>query len=262
MLVAKFCDHLSLYRQSEICARGRGLKRSTLADQVGQSAALLRPPVDALKRHAMTGGLFARRAAVRRDSRAAVRYRYTADHRGEHPRARVAGFGGVLQADGYAGSNELYGTGCVAEAACRAHVRRKFHDIHAAGRSPMAQKALTRIAALYAIEASITRKPPDRRRHARQAEAAPLLDNLRSWLEITLTKVHGRGEVAVAIRYALTRWTALTRYVDHSAIPIDDKPVERAITPVASEERIGCSPVRTQAASGPPPSTALSSWPS
>ena len=139
----------------------------------------------------------------------------------------------MLQADGYAGFNGLYDTGRVAEAACWAHVRRKFIDIHAAGRSPIAQEALTCIAALYAIEASITGKPPDLRRHTRQAEVAPLLSDLRSWLETTLTKVPGRSDVAGAIRYALSRWTALTRYVDDGTIAIDNNPVERAIRPVA-----------------------------
>ena len=76
-------------------------------------------------------------------------------------------------------------------------------------------------------------KPPDLRRHARQAEAAPLLNDLRSWLETTLTKVPGRSDVAGAIRYALSRWTALTRYVDDGTIAIDNNPVERAIRPVA-----------------------------
>ena len=260
VLVAKFCDHLPLYRQSEIYGRaGVELERSTLADWVGQSAALLRPLVDALERHVMAGARLhaddtpvpvlapgtgktstGRLWAYLRDERPhagtaapAVRYRYTADRRGEHPRAHLAGFGGVLQADGYAGFNGLYDTGRVAEAACWAHVRRTFHDIHAAGRSPIAQKALTRIAALYAIEASITGKPPDLRRHVRQAQAAPLLHDLRSWLKITLTKVPGRGDVAGAIRYALSRWTALTRYVDDGTIAIDNNPVERAIRPVA-----------------------------
>ena len=139
----------------------------------------------------------------------------------------------MLQADGYAGFNGLYDTGRVAEAACWAHVRRKFHDIHAAGRSPIAQEALTRVTALYAIEAPITGKPPDLRRQVRQAEAVPVLGSLRSWLKTTLTKVPGRSDVATAIRYALSRWTALTRYVDDGTIAIDNNPVERAIRPIA-----------------------------
>ena len=260
VLVAKFCDHLPLYRQSEIYAReGVELERSTLADWVGQSAALLRPLMDALERHVVAGTRLhaddtpvpvlapgtgktstGRLWAYLRDERPhagtaapAVRYRYTADRRGEHPRAHLAGFAGVLQADGYAGFNGLYDTGRVAEAACWAHVRRKFHDIHAAGRSPIAREALTRIAALYAIEAPITGKPPDLRRQTRRAEAAPLLDRLRAWLDMTLTKVPGRSDVAVAIRYALSRWTALIRYVDDGTIAIDNNPVERAIRPVA-----------------------------
>ncbi len=159
-----------------------------------------------------------------------MRYRYTADRRGEHPRAHLTGFGGVLQADGYAGFNGLYDTGRVAEAACWAHVRRKFHDIHAAGNSPIALEALTRIAALYAIEAPITGKPPDLRRYTRQTEAAPLLDGLRSWLDITLTKVPGRSDVAGAIRYALSRWTALTRWLHGADLPAtseDQEPCRR-----------------------------------
>ena len=77
-----------------------------------------------------------------------MRYRYTADRRGEHPRAHLPGLAACCKPTAMLGSKGLYDTGRVAEAACWAHVRRKFHDIHAAGRSPIAQEALTRIAAL------------------------------------------------------------------------------------------------------------------
>ena len=138
-----------------------------------------------------------------------------------------------LQADGDAGFGSLYEGGGVVEAACWAHARRRFHDIHAAGTSPLAREALERIAALYAIEAGIDGKPPDLRRQVRQEHARPLLDGLKGWLEATRDRVSGRSDVAAAIRYALSRWTALTRYVEDGTIAIDNNPVERAMRPVA-----------------------------
>ncbi len=278
VLVAKFADHLPLYRQSEIYAReGVELERSTLADWVGQSATLLRPLVDALAAHVLagdrvhaddtpvsvlapgagktkTGRLWARLAkgSVRRsrmewqdegylrDERPhagqaapAVFYRYSPDRKGEHPRAHLAGFAGVLHADGYAGFEGLYQQGRVVEAACWAHVRRKFYDLHAARQSPVAAEALLRIRALYAVEDDVRGRPPDERRRARETRAGPLLEDMRAWLEATLRQASKRSDLAVAIRYALTRWTALTRYVGDGRIEIDNNPVERAIRPIA-----------------------------
>ena len=160
-------------------------------------------------------------------------YRYSADRRGEHPRAHLAGFCGVLHADGYAGFEGLYGAGRVVEAACWAHVRRKFFDLHAAGQSPVAAQALQRIRALYAVEDAIRGRPPDERRRVRQQQAAPLLNAMRTWLDDTLRRTSKRSDLAVAVRYALTRWAALTRYAADGRIEIDNNPVERAIRPIA-----------------------------
>jgi transposase len=260
VLVAKYADHLPLYRQSEIYARdGVELERSTLADWVGQSAVLLRPLVDALGRHVLAGDRVhaddtpvpvlapgagktktGRLWAYLRDERPyagaappAVLYRYSPDRRAEHPRAHLAGFAGVLHADGYAGFDGLYDSGRVVEAACWAHVRRKFFDLHAGGQSPLASEALERIKSLYAIETAVRGRPPDERRYLRRTRAGPLLADMRTWLETTLTRLSGRSDLAGAIRYALTRWTALTRYVDDGTIEIDNNPVERAIRPIA-----------------------------
>lgn len=261
MLVSKYCDHLPLYRQSEIYSRaGVVLERSTLADWVGQTSALLRPLVDALERHVMAGDrLYAddtpvpvlapgagktktgRLWAYLRDERPfastvppAVRYRYSPDRRAEHPRAHLAAFHGVLQADGYSGFDGLYANGRIAEAACWAHVRRYFYDIHiSAKQSPLAREALERIAALYTIEAAIFGKPPDERRRVRQSEARPLIEQMQAWFTDTLRRVPGRSDIAGAIRYALSRWDALTRYLDDGTLAIDNNPVERAIRPLA-----------------------------
>jgi len=258
VLTAKHCDHLPLYRQAEMFARqGIDLDRSTLADWVGQSAALLRPLVDALGAHVMaaerlhaddttvlvlapglgktkTGRLW----CYVRDDRPfggqappGVLYCYSPDRRSEHPRTHLAPFRGILQADGYAGYARLYEQG-VTEAACMAHVRRKFFDIHAATGSPLAQEALQRIGLLYAIEAEIRGQPPEARLAARQIRGAPLFDALRTWLEATQSRVSGRSELAAAIRYALTRWEALTLVLRDGRACLDNNAAERAIRPL------------------------------
>lgn len=259
VLVSKYADHLPLYRQSAIYAReGVDLERSTLADWVGQSSSLLRPLGEALARHVLaaaklhaddtpvpvlapgagrtkTGRLW---AYVRDDRPAAdetppaVLFRYSPDRKGQHPQTHLKGFRGVLQADAYAGFNALYGE-YVAEAACWAHVRRKFYDIAQAHPAPLAADALRRIAALYAIEADIRGQPPDRRKTARQARAAPRLAAFRVWLQTTLSQVSTKSALAAAIKYALAHWTALVRYVDDGRIEIDNNAAERAIRAVA-----------------------------
>jgi transposase len=259
ILVAKYADHLPLYRQSEIYAReGVDLARSTMADWVGRSASLLEPLVDALARH-VTGGdtLHADDTPVPvlapgagrtrtgrlwvyvRDERGhggsvppAALFRYAPDRKGERPVAHLSGFVGHVHADGYAGFNKLYGNR-IAEVACMAHVRRKFFDIHAANGSAVAREALDRIAALYAVEDDIRGAPPERRRSERQTRAGPLLQALRAWLEATLPKLSRKSDLAIAVRYALSRWQALGRYLDDGRLEIDNNAAERALRGVA-----------------------------
>jgi transposase len=258
VLVAKYADHLPLYRQAEIYARdGVELDRSTLADWVGQTARLVRPLVEAVGAHVMaaervhaddttvpvldpgggktkTGRLW----CYVRDDRPfagktppAVLYCFSPDRKGEHPRTHLAPFRGILQADGYAGYAGLYERG-VTEAACWAHVRRKFFDVHATTQSPAALEALQRIAALYAIEATIRGELPNARLAARQARSAPLFAELRAWLEKTLARIAGKSELAKAIRYALTRWDALTLVLRDGRACLDNNAAERAMRPM------------------------------
>jgi transposase len=164
---------------------------------------------------------------------AAVRYYYSADRRGEHPRHHLARFRGVLQADGYSGFGGLYDGDRIWEAACWAHVRRKFYDIDVAQQSPLAREAMERIGALYDIERQINGKPPDLRRQVRQTEARPLIEALHRWFTASLQRVSGRSDIAGAIRYALWRWQALTRYLDDGRLAIDNNAAERSIRPLA-----------------------------
>jgi transposase len=259
ILTAKYCDHLPLYRQAQIYAReGVELERSTMAEWVGGCAALIEPLTEALARYVFgaaklhaddtpvpvldpgrgktkTGRLWTyvrddRPAAS--DQPPAALFRYSPDRRGERPREHMASFTGTLQADAYAGFGHLYGER-IREAACWAHARRAFYELHQANPSPVAAEALERIGALYAIEAEIRGRPPDERVAIRQARAAPQLDALREWLRQTLARVSKKSELAKAISYVLSRWTALTRFRDDGRIEIDNNTAERALRAVA-----------------------------
>lgn len=260
VLVSKYADHLPLYRQSTIYARdGIEIDRSTMADWVGGSARLLTPLVDALGRHALGAGKLhvddtpapvlepgrgktktGRLWVYVRDDRPAgdttppaVWFRYSSDRKGTHPAEHLQHFAGILQADGYAGFDQLYGKGRIVEAACWAHARRKFYDLHKATGSPIAHEAIQRIGGLYDIEREIRGRLPDERRLERQARAGPLINELQQWLQSTLSTISVKSELASAIRYALTRWKALSRYVDDGRIEIDNNAAERALRDVA-----------------------------
>lgn len=265
VLIAKYCDHLPLYRQSEIYARdGVDLDRALLAEWVGKAAWLLDPLIEKIAGHVMAGDVIhaddtpvpvlapgsgktktGRFWVYLRDERLhsgpappAALYRYTPDRKGERCRHHLKNFTGHLHADGYAGFKELYEArggkpAAVTEIACWAHARRKFHDIHKATGSPVAHQALERIGALFAVERDIKGRPPDQRATARATYTRPLIDELGTWFDATLPKVSGRSELAGAIRYARARWPALTRYIDDGRLEISNNAVENAIRPLA-----------------------------
>jgi transposase len=259
VIVSKFADHLPLYRQSEIYARqGVEISRSTLAGWVGASSDLLAPLVDAIQKHVLAGRKLhaddtpmpvlspgngktktGRLWTYVRDDRPAgentapaVWFAYSEDRKGEHPRIHLESFRGALQADAFAGFHHLYGDD-IYEAACWAHARRKFHDIHVVHASPTTTEALARIGALYAIEDEIRGKPADLRLSIRQTRARPLLEGLRSWMEKALRSLSSKSETAGAIRYALSRWRALTRYTEDGLLEIDNSAAERSLRAVA-----------------------------
>jgi transposase len=141
-------------------------------------------------------------------------------------------FKGTLQVDGYAGFEQLVPTGIVL-AACWAHTRRKFYEVHQATGSPIASEALRRIGELYAIEGRIRGRSDELRRTIRRELAQPLVDTLKTWLAAELDRVPPRSPLADAIRYALVRWKALCLYLDDGRVELDTNTVERAIRPIA-----------------------------
>jgi transposase len=260
VVVAKYADHLPLYRQTQIYARqGIKLDRSTLADWTGRAAFLLKPVHDRLlETIKRSGKLFADETtapvldpgrgrtktgqlwAYARDDRPwggtdppAVAYVYAPDRKAERPMAHLAGFTGTLQVDGYGGYRALADTGAVELAFCWAHVRRRFYELAAAGPAPIAAETLERIKALYAIETEIRGKDPQMRRAIRQEQSLPLTSALEPWLRAKLETISQKTKLAEAIRYTLSRWAGLTRFLGDGRVEIDSNIVERAIRPLA-----------------------------
>lgn len=260
VLASKYAHHLPLYRQSEIYAHvGVELERSTLADWVGGASRLLEPLVEALRRYVMAAGKLhaddtpvpvlapgtgktktGRLWTYVRDDRPAgdravpaVWFAYSPDRKGEHPERHLANFSGTLQADAYAGFNAIYESGRIQEAACWAHVRRKFYDLEQAHSSPIAREALERIAVLYVIESEIRGRPPNERLEVRQDRARPRLESMHEWFEGCLTKLSRKSETTAAVKYALSLWSALVRYADDGRLEIDNNAAERALRAVA-----------------------------
>ena len=161
----------------------------------------------------------------------AVLYRYSPDRKGEHPSQHLERFRGILQADGYQGYARLYDRG-VTEAACMAHARRKFVDVYKSDKSPLANEALQRIAALYAIEATIRGRPAAARLAVRAEQSAPVFTDLRGWMEKTLPRISGKSDLAGAIRYTLSRWDALSLVLRDGRVCLDNNAAERAMRPI------------------------------
>jgi transposase len=260
--IAKYCDHIPLYRQSEIYARdGIELDRSLLADWNGKSAWLLEPLAQKMGEHVMAGGVIhaddtpvnvlapghgktktGRFWVYLRDERPhcgsappAVVFYYTPDRKGEHCRAHLASFAGHLHADGYSGFSQLYHRekgakpGPITEVACWSHARRLFFDVYDTNGSPIAKEALERIGLLFDIERPIAGQLPDVRQRIRAQSAKPRLDELAAWLDQQLQRIPGRSELAKAIRYARSRSIALNRYLEDGRLEISNNAVENAL---------------------------------
>ena len=264
LLVSKYCDHLPLYRQCEIYAReGLELERSTLCDWVGQAAWLLAPVVAAIRAHVFaaekihgddttvpvlapglgrtkTGRLW----VYVRDDRPfcgkappAAAYFYSPDRGAEHPAVHMASFTGMLQADGYAGFEKLYGSartkpGPITEVACWAHARRGFFDEWEQHKSPTAKQALDRIAAIYAVEARAGFASLAERVELRR-QTAPLVDDFFTWAEATTAKLSVKSNLAGAFRYAINRREALSRFIADGRLEVDNNIAENAMRSIA-----------------------------
>jgi len=258
----KFCDHQPLNRQSESFAReGIDLSVSTLADWVGACTTALSPLVTLIRGHVfaaerihgddttvpvlakaktITGRLW---TYVRDDrpfggpAEPAAIFFYSRDRGGEHPCRHLAGYAGILQADAYAGFNELYHEGRkpgpIAEAACWAHGRRKLFVLADVAKAPLAIEAVRRIDAIFDVERDINGLAAEQRRAVRQVRVAPLVGALEVWMRAERSKLSRHADVAKAMDYMLKRWVAFTRFLDDGRICLTNNAAERALRGIA-----------------------------
>jgi len=260
IMVSKYLDHQPIYRQCRIHARqGLELAESTVGDWVGEVHTLLRPLTAALQRYVLSAEKLhaddtpiavlapgtgktkqARLWTYVRDDRPAgvthapaVWFAYSENRQGIHPQTHLQGFTGILQADAYAGYDAIYATGRVIEAACWAHARRKFHDIHVKHPSTITTQVLAHIASLYQVEASIRGSPANERRQIRQTHAKPLVDALHRYLTEQQACISRKSVTGEAIGYAMNHWVALTRFLDDGRIEIDNNAAERSLRGIA-----------------------------
>jgi hypothetical protein len=253
--VAKYCDHLPLYRQEAIFGRaGYAIARSTLGAWVGVCGVQLQPLVDALKQAMLThqvlhadetpvamlkpGNGKTHRAYLWTyasgafEAMHAVVYDFTETRSGKHAEAFLGAWRGKLVCDDYAGYKALLAKGVV-ECGCLAHARRKFFDLHAHNNSQLAEQALKYFAQLYDIEREVRELDAHARCQIRQAQAKPIADALHAWMAAQRAKVPDGTAIAKALDYSLTRWGALTRYLEDGMLPADNNHVENQIRPVA-----------------------------
>ncbi|TCU98950.1 transposase [Paracandidimonas soli] len=255
VLVAKYADHLPLYRQEQIYARaGVKIPRSTLAEWVGVCGVRLQPLVDALREvilnapvvHADETPVQVLQPGSKKTHRAylwayapgafqdlkAVVYDFTEGRSGAHARAFLGDWRGVLVCDDYSGYKAGFAQG-IAEAGCMAHARRKFYELHKSGKSQIAEQALKTIGQLYEIEALSAGMSPDERQRLREQQARPIAEALHAWMTAHRIKVPEGTDIARVLDYSLKRWAALTRYLDDGRLPIDNNHIENQIRPIA-----------------------------
>ena len=262
--VAKFCDHLPLFRQTQIYARsGIDLDRSTLASWCGVTSHHLTLIVDRMLEHIKTApNLFMDETrapvldpgagktktgyfwALTRDDRGwggndppAVVFTYGNSREGRHAVKILHGFDGTLQVDGYTGYDALtrakrIGGKPLQLAYCWAHARRKLHEIYKRDASPVAAEGLRRIAELYAIEAEIRGKCPEDRLAARQERSAPLVAAFRQWLTQKRAQISAKSRLGEKLAYIHRHWDGLSLFLADGRLEMDTNPVENRIRPL------------------------------
>ena len=258
VLVGKYADHLPLYRQEAIFGRaGVEIARSTLAQWVGSCGVELQPLVDALKRDILDrrvvhadetpvqmlqpgkgkthrAYLWAYAAGAHEDIKAVV-YDFCESRAGANAKAFLDQWRGSLVVDDFSGYKQLMGdaAGQITEVGCWAHARRKFHDLHQASQSQIAEQAIQQIAHIYAVERQAKGLGSQERLRMRQEKSQPLVQTLYEWLMLNRQKVPEGSATAKAIDYTLRRWKALTRFLEDGQLPVDNNWIENQIRPIA-----------------------------
>ena len=253
VLIAKYLDHLPLYRLERIFERQEvHIARSTMCAWMAAAAQLVGPLV------ALMASRVKQSRVIHTDdttvpiqspgekqcrkgriwtylgdrSHPYIVYQYTPNRSRAGPAGWLAGFTGYLQADAYGGYDGIYAHGGVTEVACWAHARRKFFEAKETD-SKRAAAMLTMIRELYAVEDEAKLLDDAARRALRQQNSAPLLARIKIWLDAEQEVVLPRSEMGQAITYALNQWDALCVYATQGVLNIDNNASERALKRVA-----------------------------
>lgn len=262
----KFGEHQPLNRQSERFAlEGIDLSVSTLADWVGACVSALSPLVALIAAHVLaaerlhgddtTVPVLARGKTITgrlwvylrddlpfggRAPPGAIFY-YSPDRGGKHPCSHLKNYAGILQADAYAGFNDLYHParkpGPIIEAACWAHGRRKLFVLADVAKAPLAIEAVRRIDAIFDVEREINGLTAEQRLAIRQVRVAPLVTSLEQWMRGERIRLSRHADVAKAMDYMLKRWVAFTRFLDDGRICLTNNAAERGLRGIALGRR-------------------------
>src|SRR5580692_4753193 len=258
----KFGEHQPLNRQSERFAlEGIDLSVSTLADWVGACTSALMPLVVLIASYVLsaerlhgddtTVPVLARGKTITGRVWVYVRddlpfggrappgamFYYSPDRGGKHPCSHLKTYVGILQADAYAGFNDLYHEarkpGPIIEAACWAHGRRKLFVLADVAKAPLAIEAVRRIDAIFDVEREINGLSAAQRHAIRQVRVMPLVTSLEQWMRGERARLSRHADVAKAMDYMLKRWDAFTRFLDDGRICLTNNAAERGLRGIA-----------------------------
>ena len=254
VLVAKFDDHLPLYRQAEIFRRsGLDLARSTLCDWIGGVMPLLTPVVAEMTREIVAGTHVQADETpvqVAEGEKRKHKQAYLWVYRGkgqvvfdfrlgrgrDGPSVFLKDFRGTLQTDAYVGYDEVIRDNHLIAMGCVAHARRKFNE--ALESSPNeAALVLVVIRRLYKIEDKAAGLSDAERLHLRTVETKPHWDNLKLLIERLASTAVPSSRLGKACSYALTQWTRLSVFLTDGAVDIDNNATERSVRGVAVGRR-------------------------
>jgi transposase len=262
ILASKFCDALPFYRQANILERdGIEISRATMARWALEAHELLSPLTDLIRSKIRTSPvmnmdetrvrvlhengetkeglswMWCAAAAIELPQSEGshrelklITYHYAPGRDKEVAEELLAGFTGILMSDAYAAYNEPSRNSGIVQAACMAHVRRKFHDVLKIEKSNrMANEALGYIKALYDIERAYTDKPPNERLKARQEKSVPIMKSFWKWLVAEGGQVRPGSTLGKAISYTIPLWPRLEVFLSDGRVPIDNNLIENAI---------------------------------
>jgi len=266
IIVQKYCNHLPLYRQSQMYEREDiDLSRTTMAGWVGQCIKLLEPIAKEIQKHIFAAGqihgddtpikVLAPGLGKTKTGRLwtyvvdgrphgdtgppAVCYFYSPDRKGIRPAEHLKDFTGVLHADAYSGYDKIYEDSngyktAIEEAGCWSHMRRKFYEVTLANdKASIASAVLEQISGVYRIEAEIKGLSPERRLQERQSRSRSLVEALFTGFKKAIAVLPQKSSTAKAISYALNNKEALMRFLDNGKVEIDNNAAERAMRAIA-----------------------------